>query len=163
VRFRRPALAKHAEFSEIISNVVIELLSSIFGFLPGNLTVTAIEHDGIDHPDRRNKSSHKKNSAHRSYTSLNDARRREPRGVLWYLRFYHVGMIWSAGLVQPTLKVRAYVQRAAGRQLKESPPASALRVAAATSPVRARRVPALLGFPIQGRAARFPLGAETRC
>ena len=83
--------------------------------------------------------------------------------LLWYLRFYHVGMIWSAGLVQTTLKVRAYVQRAAGRQIKESPPASTLRVAAATSPVRARRVPALLGFPTQGRAACFPLAAETPC
>ena len=77
---RRLALADHAEFSEIISNFVIELLSSVFRFLPGNLTVTAIQHDRISRQDRRKKSSHKQDSAHGPYHFANNARRHKSRG-----------------------------------------------------------------------------------
>jgi hypothetical protein len=68
--FRRRALASQAEFSEIISNVVIELLTSMFGFLPSSLTVLAVERDRVQRPDRRNKSNHKEDSAHSIPTSL---------------------------------------------------------------------------------------------
>jgi hypothetical protein len=80
--------------------------------------------------------------------------------LLWYLRFYHVGMIWSAGLVQPLLPSALTFSGPAGRQIKETPPASALHVAATTSPVRARRVPALLGFPTQGAGGVLSFGCR---
>jgi hypothetical protein len=83
--FRRRALASQAEFSEIISNVVIELLTSMFGFLPSSLTVLAVERDRIHRPDRRDKSNHKEDSAHSIPTSLptspDNARCSDSRGA----------------------------------------------------------------------------------